>query len=99
MGQDLLNVLVVGSIYTLFALGLTLSWGVLNVLNLAHGAIFMFAGIVGYLVTKDQPAVAVDRPADRDGRRGPDRASCSSWSRTCRSAGAPPTCTPASSRR
>ena len=55
MGQDLLNVLVVGSIYTLFALGLTLSWGVLNVLNLAHGAIFMFAGIVGYLVTKSQP--------------------------------------------
>ena len=55
MGQDLLNVLVVGSIYTLFALGLTLSWGVLNVLNLAHGAIFMFAGIVGYVVTKDQP--------------------------------------------
>jgi branched-chain amino acid transport system permease protein len=28
---------------------------VLNVLNLAHGAIFMFAGIVGYVVTKDQP--------------------------------------------
>jgi branched-chain amino acid transport system permease protein len=55
VGQDLLNVLVVGSIYTLFALGLTLSWGVLNVLNLAHGAIFMFAGIVGYLVTKNQP--------------------------------------------
>jgi branched-chain amino acid transport system permease protein len=55
VGQDLLNVLVVGSIYTLFALGLTLSWGVLNVLNLAHGAIFMFAGIVGYVVTKDSP--------------------------------------------
>jgi branched-chain amino acid transport system permease protein len=55
MGQNLLNALVVGSIYTLFALGLTLSWGVLNVLNLAHGAIFMFAGIVGYVITKDSP--------------------------------------------
>ncbi len=52
MGQDLVNVVVIGSIYTLFALGLTLSWGVLNVLNLAHGAIFMFGGLVGYLATK-----------------------------------------------
>ncbi len=51
--QDLLNVVVIGSIYTLFAMGLTLSWGVLNILNLAHGAIFMFGGLLAYLVTQD----------------------------------------------
>ncbi len=51
--QDVLNVVVIGSIYTLFALGLTLSWGVLNILNLAHGATFMFGGLLAYLVTKD----------------------------------------------
>ena len=49
--QDVLNVVVIGSIYTLFALGLTLSWGVLNILNLAHGATFMFGGLLAYLVT------------------------------------------------
>lgn len=53
--QDVLNVVVIGSIYTLFALGLTLSWGVLNILNLAHGATFMFGGLVAYLITKDSP--------------------------------------------
>jgi branched-chain amino acid transport system permease protein len=50
--QDVLNAVVIGSIYTLFAFGLTLSWGVLNILNLAHGAIFMFGGLTAYLVTK-----------------------------------------------
>jgi branched-chain amino acid transport system permease protein len=50
--QDVLNVVVIGSIYTLFALGLTLSWGVLNILNLAHGATFMFGGLLAYLVTR-----------------------------------------------
>jgi branched-chain amino acid transport system permease protein len=50
--QDVLNAVVIGSIYSLFAFGLTLSWGVLNILNLAHGAIFMFGGLAAYLVTK-----------------------------------------------
>jgi branched-chain amino acid transport system permease protein len=53
MSQHLLDAVVLGSIYTLFALGLTLSWGVLNVLNLAHGAIFLSGGLVAYTITKD----------------------------------------------
>ncbi len=47
MSQQLTNGAVLGSIYVLFALGLTLSWGVLNILNLAHGAIFMVGSYVG----------------------------------------------------
>jgi branched-chain amino acid transport system permease protein len=45
----------------LFALGLTLSWGTLNVLNLAHGALFMSAGFSAYLLTKhiELPLVAL----------------------------------------
>jgi branched-chain amino acid transport system permease protein len=53
MSQHLLDAVVLGSIYTLFALGLTLSWGILNVLNLAHGAIFISGGILAYSITKD----------------------------------------------
>jgi branched-chain amino acid transport system permease protein len=53
MAQQLVNALTLGSIYTLFALGLTLSWGVLGVLNLAHGALFMSGGLVAWLLTKD----------------------------------------------
>jgi branched-chain amino acid transport system permease protein len=47
---QVLNALVLGAIYLLFSLGLTLSWGTLNVLNLAHGSIFMFSGFIAYLV-------------------------------------------------
>lgn len=50
--QQLLNGLVTGSTYALFALGFTLIFGVLHVLNLAHGAVFMVGAFVGlYAVT------------------------------------------------
>ena len=40
LAQQLLNGVVVGSVYALFALGFTLVFGINRVLNLAHGAIF-----------------------------------------------------------
>jgi branched-chain amino acid transport system permease protein len=39
--QQLVNAISLGGVYALFALGFTLIFGVLNVVNLAHGAIFM----------------------------------------------------------
>lgn len=45
--QQLLNGLVTGSVYALFALGFTLIFGVLHVLNLAHGAVFMIGAFTG----------------------------------------------------
>ncbi len=41
LGQQLFNALSLGSVYALFALGFTLVFGVLGVINLSHGAIFM----------------------------------------------------------
>src|ERR1700730_7533853 len=40
-GQALWGGILVGSVYGLMALGLTLIWGALRVLNLAHGALFI----------------------------------------------------------
>jgi branched-chain amino acid transport system permease protein len=40
--------LVFGSVYGLMAVGLTLIWGSLNLLNLAHGAIYVGGGYVAY---------------------------------------------------
>jgi branched-chain amino acid transport system permease protein len=52
IAQQLLNALVVGSVYALFALGFTLIFGVHHILNLAHGAVFMWGAFVGlYAVT------------------------------------------------
>jgi branched-chain amino acid transport system permease protein len=47
--QQLLNALTLGSVYALFALGFTLVFGVLAVINLSHGAVFM-AGSYAALV-------------------------------------------------
>lgn len=41
LAQQLVNAVSLGGVYALFALGFTLVFGVLNVVNLAHGAIFM----------------------------------------------------------
>lgn len=50
MIQYIVATLTLGSIYTLFGLGLNLTWGILNVLNLAHGAILMAGALTGYVV-------------------------------------------------
>src|SRR4030095_6336261 len=50
--QQILNGLVVGSVYALFALGFTLLFGVNHVMNMAHGSVFMCAASAGlYAVT------------------------------------------------
>ena len=41
---------LVGSVYGLAAMGLTLIWGVMNVINLAHGAIIVLGMFVLYLL-------------------------------------------------
>lgn len=45
------DAITLGGVYLLFGLGLTLSWGVLNVLNLAHGNVLVAAALAGYLLT------------------------------------------------
>ena len=46
IGQQLLNGLVVGGVYALFALGFTLVFGIHRILNLAHGAVFMTGAFI-----------------------------------------------------
>ena len=46
--QQLLNGLVVGGVYALFAVGFNLVFGVQRLLNLAHGAVFMTGAFVAY---------------------------------------------------
>ena len=48
--QDSSTALSLGSIYLLFALGMSLTWGTIDILNFAHGSIFMFSTFTAYLV-------------------------------------------------
>jgi branched-chain amino acid transport system permease protein len=48
--QQLANGLALGSVYALFALGFTLIFGVLEIVSLAHGAVFMAGAFMGLTV-------------------------------------------------
>ncbi len=48
LAQQLLNGIVVGAVYALFSLGLTLVFGMHRILNLAHGAVYMWGAFFGY---------------------------------------------------
>ena len=48
MDQQILNAIFIGSIYAVFAVGYTLVFGVLNILNLAHSAVFMLGAALAY---------------------------------------------------
>ena len=46
--QILANGSLLGGLYALMALGLALVWGVLNIVNLAHGSLIMLGGYASY---------------------------------------------------
>jgi branched-chain amino acid transport system permease protein len=48
MDQQIVNAIFTGSIYALFAVGYTLVFGILDILNLAHSAVFMFGAALTY---------------------------------------------------
>ncbi len=50
LAQILLNGVLLGGLYGLMALGMALVWGVLNIVNLAHGALVMLGGYCVYFL-------------------------------------------------
>ena len=50
--QQLVNGLSLGSIYALIALGYTMVYGVLRLINFAHGDVYMVGAYVGYFVSR-----------------------------------------------
>ena len=48
--QELVNGLTVGALYSLVALGFSMVYGVLKLLNFAHGDLYMVGAFTGYFV-------------------------------------------------
>ena len=46
--QTLVNSVTLGSVYALIALGYSMVYGILKLLNFAHGEVFMVGGFIGY---------------------------------------------------
>ncbi len=58
--EQLINGITLGSIYAIVALGYTLVFGVLDIINMAHGEIFMFGAFIGMLlITRFQAPIVV----------------------------------------
>ncbi len=59
--QQLVNGLSLGSIYALIALGYTMVYGVLRLINFAHGDVYMVGAYVGYYLSRklqgEQPSL------------------------------------------
>ncbi len=46
--QQMVNSLLIGSVYSLVAIGLTLIWGVMNIINFAHGDFLMLGMFIAF---------------------------------------------------
>ncbi|MFS8525332.1 MAG: branched-chain amino acid ABC transporter permease LivH, partial [Limnochordales bacterium] len=46
--EQLINGLTLGSIYALIALGYTMVYGIMRLINFAHGELFMLGAYVGF---------------------------------------------------
>ncbi|MBC3869230.1 MULTISPECIES: branched-chain amino acid ABC transporter permease [Undibacterium] len=60
--QQIINGLVLGSMYALVALGYTMVYGVLNLINFAHGDVLMVGAMVGLSIIKLLQVVAPGLP-------------------------------------
>jgi len=50
LAQQIVNGLTLGAVYTLIALSFSLVMGILSILNLAIGELFMLGGFIGFSV-------------------------------------------------
>ena len=81
--QQLVNALSLGSLYALIAIGYTMVYGILRLINFAHGDVFMIGGYLAFygVSTFFMPWVA--------GRRRCHRVDYGLW-RRARTRGLPP---------
>ncbi|MGL5119298.1 MAG: ABC transporter permease subunit, partial [Plesiomonas shigelloides] len=48
--QQLLNGLTIGSTYALIAIGYTMVYGIIGMINFAHGEVYMIGSYIAFLV-------------------------------------------------
>jgi len=57
--QQVLNGVALGFVYALIALGYTLVYGIVRLINFAHGDVFMVGAFIGYFMLKALSGVAI----------------------------------------
>src|SRR5699024_6374597 len=51
--QQIINGLSLGSVYALVALGYTMAYGIIKLLNFAHGDVYMVGAFAGYYISSN----------------------------------------------
>ncbi len=75
MGQQIRNALVLGAIYALVAIGYTMVYGIIELINFAHGDVFTLSGFYALIIGD-----SVRRRRRQPGHRQAASGSCSRWS-------------------
>ena len=57
IAQALINGILIGGLYAVMAQGLALVWGVLNIVNLAHGAFIMLGGYITWTLFSSEYSI------------------------------------------
>ena len=60
--QQIINGLVLGSMYALVALGYTMVYGIISLINFAHGEVLMVGALTSWTVIQGLQSVAPDMP-------------------------------------
>ena len=60
MGQQIRNALVLGAIYALIAIGYTMVYGIIELINFAHGDVFALSGFYAFVIAE---ALGLDKLA------------------------------------
>ena len=71
---DILNGVALGMLIFILAIGLSLIFGMLDVINLAHGSLYLLGTYLGYELVENQRPAVHPRGDDRHGLRDRPRA-------------------------
>ena len=63
--QQLINGITLGSIYGLIAIGYTMVFGIIGMVNFAHGDVFMVSAFIALIALPDPHHLARHRPRSR----------------------------------
>ena len=55
--QQLVNAITLGAIYGLIAIGYTMVYGIIGMINFAHGEIYMIGAYLGFIIVSVLPAM------------------------------------------
>ena len=58
--QQLLNGLTIGSTYALIAIGYTMVYGIIGMINFAHGEVYMIGSYIGFMVITALMMMGID---------------------------------------